>query len=129
VNPASVFDSGAYGFPQAVACAGGATLHVSGQVAWDAQRRLVGGADLYAQARQAFANVVRVVEAAGGDAASLLSVRIYVVDYAPADAVAIGRAFRETFPADTAPAATWVGVAALADPELRIEVEAIAALP
>ena len=126
IDPATVFPSAVHGFPQAVAVAGGRTVYVSGQVAWNAERRLVGGRDLAAQARHAFGNVVRVVEAAGGTRASIVSVRIYVVDYRPEHAAAIGTAFREAFAAGSEPAATWIGVAALADPDLLIEIEAIA---
>jgi len=126
IDPPTVFASAAHGFPQAVAVAGGRTVYVSGQVAWDAERRLIGGGDLGAQARQAFGNVVRVVEAAGNGRTSIVSVRIYVVDYRPEHAAAVGGAFRDTFPAAVAPAATWIGVAALAEPDLLIEVEAVA---
>jgi enamine deaminase RidA (YjgF/YER057c/UK114 family) len=57
VNPPSVFRSLDHGFSQAVAATGNRTLYVSGQTAWDAQRNLVGEADLGAQARQAFRNL------------------------------------------------------------------------
>jgi 2-iminobutanoate/2-iminopropanoate deaminase len=126
VNPPSVFRSMDHGFPQAVATTGRTALYVSGQVAWDAERRLVGGRDLAAQARQAFSNLRSVVEAAGATLSDVVSVRIYVVDYTPESAAAVGGTFREFFAADAAPATTWVGVAALADPAFLIEVEATA---
>jgi enamine deaminase RidA (YjgF/YER057c/UK114 family) len=128
VNPPSVFRSLDHGFSQAVGASGKRTLYVSGQVAWDAEKRLVGGADLEAQARQAFANLGAVVEAAGGTLADVVAVRIYVVDYRPENAPAISAAFRQAFPGDVKPASTWIGVSALADPGLRIEVEATAVL-
>lgn len=127
IETPTVFASARHGFPQAVVVSGGRTVYVSGQVAWDADRRLLGGRELAAQARHAFANLVRVVEAAGGSVSSIVSVRIYVVDYRPDHAAAIGGAFRETF-VDAAPATTWIGVAALADPDLLIEVEAVAVI-
>jgi len=128
VNPPTVFPSSDHGFPQAVSAAGRRTLYVSGQTAWDAQRRLVGGADLAAQARQAFANLRAVVEAGGGALSDVVSLRIYVVDYEPAKGAAVGGAFREAFSGGPGPATTWVGVAALADPGFLIEVEATAVL-
>jgi len=128
VNPPSVFSSLDHGFSQAVAASGTRTLYLSGQVAWDAERRLVGH-DLEAQAMQAFANVQAVVEAAGGTVADVVSLRIYVVDYRPEKAPAVSRALRHFFTGDVKPASTWVGVAALADPGFLIEVEAIAVLP
>ena len=50
INPPSVFRSLDFGFPQGVATTGRRTLYVSGQTAWDADRRLVGGSDLAAAA-------------------------------------------------------------------------------
>lgn len=128
VNPPSVFRSLEHGFSQAVVASGTRTLYVSGQTAWDSRKQLVGGADLEAQARQAFTNLKAVVEAAGGTLADVVSVRIYVVNYRPEKAAWVGRAFREFFSADVKPASTWVGVAALADPGFLIEVEATAVL-
>jgi enamine deaminase RidA (YjgF/YER057c/UK114 family) len=128
INPRSVFRSLDYGFSQAVAANGRRTLYVSGQTAWDADKQLVGGSDLRAQARQAFLNLRNVVEASGGTLADVVSLRIYVVAYEAHKAEAVGGAFREFFAADATPAATWVGVAALANPGFLIEVEAIAVI-
>jgi len=128
INPPTVFPSAEHGFPQAVSASGRRTLYVSGQTAWDARRRLVGGADLAVQARQAFANLRAVVEAGGGTLSDVVSLRIYVVDYDPGKSEAVGGAFREAFQSGDAPATTWVGVAALADPGFLIEVEATAVL-
>jgi enamine deaminase RidA (YjgF/YER057c/UK114 family) len=128
INPATLFRSLDHGFSQAVAASGARTLYVSGQTAWDAGRQLVGGMDLAAQARQAFCNVRSAVEAAGGTLADVVSVRIYVVDYKPEKAEAVGRALREAFAGPGKPAATWIGVASLADPGFLIEVEATAVL-
>ena len=85
----------------------------------------MGGADLAAQATRAFANVRAVVEAAGATIADVVMVRIYVVDYRPEHAAAVGGAFRDAF-AGVTPSCSWIGVAALADPALLIEVEAVA---
>ena len=127
-NPSALFRSLDHGFSQAVAAAGRRTVYLSGQVAWDANKRLIGGQDLEAQARQCFANLRTVVEAAGGTIDDIVHVRIYVVNYRADDAVAVGTAFRETFTGPVKPASTWLGVSALADPDLRIEVEATAVL-
>jgi len=126
INPPSVFRSLDHGFSQAVVASGRKTLYVSGQTAWDSRKRLIGGRDLEGQARQAFANVQAVVEAAGGTLADVVSLRIYVVDYRPDKAAAIASAFRHFFSGEAKPASTWIGVAALADPGFLIEIEAIA---
>lgn len=128
INPPSVFPSLEHGFSQAVLASGRRTLYVSGQTAWDAQKQIIGGADLEGQARQAFTNLRAVVEAAGGTLADVVALRIYVVDYRPEKAAPVGRAFRQFFSDGVKPASTWLGVAALADPGFLIEVEATAVL-
>ena len=128
INPPSLFRSRDHGFSQAVAASGTRTLYVSGQTAWDANKQLVGGADLADQARQAFRNVRTVVEASGGTVGDVVSLRIYVVDYRPEKAETIGNALRESFRGSAKPATTWIGVVSLADPGFLIEIEAIAVL-
>jgi 2-iminobutanoate/2-iminopropanoate deaminase len=128
INPATLFSSLDSGFSQGVVAAGARTLYISGQVAWDAQKSLIGGWDLEAQATRAFENLRAVVGAAGGTLADVVSVRLYIVDYRPEKAAAVGVVFRRYFSGTPKPAATWVGVAALADPGFLIEVEATAVL-
>ena len=106
INPPSLFRSRDHGFSQAVAASGTRTLYVSGQTAWDANKQLVGGADLADQARQAFRNVRTVVEASGGTIGDVVSLRIYVVDYRPEKAETIGNALRESFSGSAKPATT-----------------------
>jgi len=68
-------------------------LYLSGQTAWNASKQLVGGTDLADQARPAFRNVETVVEASGGTIRDVVSLRIYVVDYGPEKAEAVGKPF------------------------------------
>jgi enamine deaminase RidA (YjgF/YER057c/UK114 family) len=126
INPDTVFRSLDHGFSQGVCASGKRTLYVSGQVAWDAERNLVGGEDLAAQARQAFRNLRVVLDAAGAEPSDVVSLRVYIVNYKAADAEAVGTAYRETFTSEAAPATTWLGVSSLADPAFLIEVEAVA---
>ena len=128
INPPSLFRSRDHGFSQGVSASGTRTLYVSGQTAWDANKQLVGGTHLADQARQAFRNVRAVVEASGGTLSDVVSLRIYVVDYRPEKAEAVGSALRESFGGHAKPATTWIGVVALADPGFLIEIEAIAVL-
>jgi enamine deaminase RidA (YjgF/YER057c/UK114 family) len=128
INPATLFRSLDHGFSQGVLASGRRTLYVAGQVAWDADRTLIGGSDLGAQARQAFKNLGAVLNAAGATPSDVVSLRIHVVNYKPSDAAAISQAFRELFASGEAPATTWLGVAALADPGFLIEIEAVAVI-
>ena len=80
------------------------------------------------QARQALRNVQAAVEAIGGTLADVVALRIYIVNYRPDQADAIGGALREFFPEEKRPASTWIGVSTLAVPEFLIEIEATAVL-
>ena len=63
-----------------VAPAGSRALHVAGQIAWDGERQLVGAGDFAAQFAQALENVIAIVRAAGGEAAHIASMTVYVTD-------------------------------------------------
>jgi enamine deaminase RidA (YjgF/YER057c/UK114 family) len=107
---------------------GGKIVYISGQTAWDAHRKIVGGPDLAQQARQALRNLQTAIEAAGGTLADVVALRIYIVNYTPAQADAIGGALREFFPKEKRPASTWIGVSSLAVSDFLIEIEATAVL-
>ncbi|MBA3415494.1 MAG: RidA family protein [Chloroflexia bacterium] len=112
------------GYSQVVEATGGRTVYVSGQVALDAENRLVGEGDFAAQARQCFENVRRALADAGLGFGHVVKLGLYVTDVAH---LATLRAVRDEF-VDTArpPASTLVQVAALFRPECLVEVEAIA---
>ena len=57
------------GYANGVVCEGGRTVYVAGQIGWDASQRFVSD-DFVAQFDQALANVVAIVEAAGGAAST-----------------------------------------------------------
>ncbi len=125
INPPELFDSLQYGFSQIVAASGGRTVYLSGQVAWDADQQIVGPGDLRLQTRQALENVRTAMGVAGGRLEDVVSLRIYIVEAALDESRHISQALRDTFPAEQAPAATWIGVRALASPAFLIEIEAI----
>jgi len=125
-NPDELFNSIQYGFSQAVTATGTRIVSVSGQVAWDADENLIGGGDLAVQAANAPDNLRAALHSADAGVGDVVSLRNYVVDYDPGEAAAISRALKAFFPAGNEPAATWLGVAALASPDLRVEIEAMA---
>jgi 2-iminobutanoate/2-iminopropanoate deaminase len=121
LNPETLFPSLPHGFSQAVVSQGGKTVYMSGQTAWDAQKRTIGGRDLGEQTRQALRNVQAAVKAAGGRLADVVSLRLYIVNYQPGDASPVGDALREFFAGEKPPASTWIGVSALASEDFMIE--------
>jgi len=128
VNPNSLFPSVQHGFSQVVVASGRKMVFISGQTAWDIKKKIVGGDSLLEQARQALRNVQAAIEATGGTLKDIVSLRIYIVNYEPENAEAVGIALQEFFSSENPPASTWIGVSALAVPELLIEIEAIAVL-
>ena len=101
----------------------GTPVFIAGQVALDAQGKLVGEGDPAAQAEQAFQNLRSVVQACGGSMDDVVKINVYVTDGGFRSAVVAAR--QRHFPADP-PASTYVVVSALAVPQLLVEVEAVA---
>lgn len=126
LNPASLFPSVPHGFSQVVVASGRKIVFISGQTAWDAKKKIVGGDSLLEQARQALCNVQAAIEATGGTLKDIVSLRIYIVNYQPENAEAISIVLKEFFSSTNPPATTWIGVSALAVPEFLIEIEATA---
>jgi 2-iminobutanoate/2-iminopropanoate deaminase len=79
--------------------------------------------DEYAQARAIFTKIRHLVEAAGGSITDVVKVTIFVTDISQREKV--WQARREFFTGNF-PASTLVQVAALADPSLKVEIEAVA---
>lgn len=108
---------------------GSRLLFVAGQVGWNSEQELVGD-DFVEQFDQALANVVAVVEEAGGRSTDIGRMTIYVVDreeYLEATE-AIGEAYRERMGRHY-PAMSLVEVSALLESGAKVEIEATAVLP
>ncbi len=103
----------------------GNTLYLAGQVARDENGAVV-GKDAATQARQVFANIGRVLAAAGARWADIVKVTTYLVDRADSQAVS---AVRFEHFGDHRPPHTGLIVAGLGSPDLRVEVDVIAVLP
>jgi reactive intermediate/imine deaminase len=103
----------------------GDLLFVSGVAPCDDKLNLVGGDDVVAQARQVFVNMAKILAAAGAGFADVLKVTVYLTDVN--DRARINPVRQEFFGA-ARPASTLIGVAALALPGMKIEVEAVAGL-
>ena len=88
--------------------------------------RVVGAGDAYAQTIQAFRNVETALASAGAGLADVVQTQLFVTDITRWEEV--GRAHRELF-GDVRPVTAMVGISALIDPEMLIEVQAVAYMP
>jgi enamine deaminase RidA (YjgF/YER057c/UK114 family) len=104
----------------------GRQVVLSGQVAWDERRHVVGVGDMRTQARQIFQNIQAFVTAVGGEMDDVISIVTYVTT--PENLRDIHEVRMEFF-SPPYPVSTLVQVAALVDPELLIEVTATAVVP
>ncbi len=102
----------------------GNLLFISGQAGAGADGKIVEGG-FRAQGEQAFANLRRALEAAGSSLNDVIKVTIFVTDMSDfKEVVELRRQFfSEPYPADTI-----AEVKALYDPQVMIEIEAIAAV-
>src|SRR5262245_7799724 len=118
----SVFDPPTYS--QGVKVTGAQTiLFIAGQVAYDDKGNPAHRGDFAAQARAVFQALRAQVEAGGGTMQSIVKVNTYLTDIR--HRAELGP-IREEFFGKKGPASTLVAVAALAQPDWLIEVEAIA---
>ena len=115
-DPAPSAESTAATSAASTARTAGCTAIVDGDV--------VGVDDAYAQTLAAFGVGLRALEGAGFSVADVVQTRMYVVDIG-AHGDEVGRAHSRLF-AKVRPAATMLGVVALIDPRLLVEVELVA---
>jgi 2-iminobutanoate/2-iminopropanoate deaminase len=96
---------------------------VTGGVAYLAGMTARGDGDEYEQAKAIFTKIRHLVEAAGGTMADIVKVTIFVIDIKNRERVWNAR---QEFFTGNFPASTLVQVAALADPSIKVEIEAVA---
>ena len=101
----------------------GGIAYVSGMTARSRDFESVEDVGPYEQARIIFAKIRDLLRAAGGEMADVVKITIYVTDIR--DRKEVWRARQEVF-AGNFPASTLVQVAALAEPAMKVEIEAIA---
>ncbi len=119
----------ATGYCQVTVAAGTRIVHVSGQVGIDAEGGLV-GPDHRSQIERALGNVRIALEAAGASIHDAVKSTVYVVDYSPEVMGSFAEASAAVYgTGQPTMAVTLIGVAALADPRFKVEIEATAVLP
>lgn len=121
LNPPTLPDAGAMGYSQISVVEPGRMAYVSGQVAWRP-----GGeappADLVEQTRIAAKNARAALDALGATPQDIVIARCFVTDLTPERLHAVFPPLLELFDG-AAPCITGVGVAALAGPDLQVELE------
>jgi enamine deaminase RidA (YjgF/YER057c/UK114 family) len=101
-------------------------VHVSGQTGVDVDGKVVGSTHLD-QCRQVFRNLVIALNAADATLADVAKLTIYMVDYSEAALEALTTAAIEVLGADfPITASTLVGVATLWQPDVLVEIDAVA---
>ena len=96
--------------------------YISGMTARDATMKALGG-DEYSQAKAIFTKIQHLLDAAGGTMGDVTKLTIFVTDISQREKVWAAR--REFFSGNF-PACSLVQVAALAEPAIKVEIEAIA---
>jgi len=111
------------GYSHVVEVVAGRTLYVSGQIALDAEGRLVGPDDLHAQTTQVFENLRTALAASEAGLRDVVKLTVFVTDMSR---LAAFREARDRFFSAPLPACSLVEVSRLARPDLLIEIEAVA---
>lgn len=109
-------------YPYSPGTAAGGFVFTAGQVAWNERAELVGPGDVAAQTRQVLSNIGSVLAQAGATFSDVLKCNVYLADMR--DFAAMNAVFAEHFP--TEPPARTTVQAAMAEPAMLVEIEAIA---
>lgn len=101
----------------------GQIVHLKGQVSLDKTGQVVGKGDMRSQVRRTLENIQAVLASVGGEMVNVLSLTQYTTDIE--QFMTVGD-IRKQFFADPFPVTTTVQVARLYDPDLMIEITAMA---
>jgi enamine deaminase RidA (YjgF/YER057c/UK114 family) len=110
---------------------GSKLVFLAGQVARDADGRPVGEGDLAAQVEQAYLNIGTALAGIGASFGDVAKLTIYVVDWKPEKMPLLGEGIARAaakLGVDPVKPITLLGVSALGEPDLLVEVEATAVI-
>ncbi|GAB4586084.1 RidA family protein [Nocardia sp. IFM 10818] len=110
---------------------GSRLVFLAGQVARDADGNKVGEGDFAAQVEQAYLNIATALADLGGSFDDVAKLTIYVVDWSEEKMPLLGEGVARAaakLGIDPVKPITLLGVAALGEPDLLVEVEATAVL-
>ncbi|WP_345250162.1 RidA family protein [Pigmentiphaga soli] len=115
-----------FGSPTALAIRAGQQIFISGTLAWDADRKLVGVGDVEVQTRHILDAMAAILRTQGASLRDIVKINFFLTDIRDKERIWAVR--REMF-GDHRPASTLVEVSQLVDTEAKLEVEAIALVP
>ena len=125
VNPAHLPNTTQYGYSQAVVVAPSAkVIYVAGQIGITEE----GPNDFEHQVDRAFANMIAVLEAAGGRVEDVVKITLLIKDYDEEKLKYMVTKRRQVF-GKNPPASTLIPVPRLALDSLRFEIDAVAVAP
>ncbi len=127
INPPALPDSTQMGYSQISIAEPGRMAYISGQVAWKPNGEAV-PEDLTLQAQLVAKNAKAALDAIGASPQDIVIARIFMCDLTPETMNEAVPALLEMFDG-AQPCITGVGVAALAAPDLKIEMELTVRLP
>ena len=104
----------------------GDLLFVSGIAPFDGEGNVVGEGDVVAQTRQVLQNLLDALRTVGADMRDVLKVTVFLTDVNDRAAI---NPVRQEFFGNARPASTLIEVSALVDPNMLVEIEAVAAIP
>jgi enamine deaminase RidA (YjgF/YER057c/UK114 family) len=122
--PSGLFDSLQFGFAQVsvVATPHGDAVHISGQVAWDTEQKIVGANDIGRQLEKSLENLSTALASVGVALDQVGALRLYIRQSHIHHGKAISDVLKAVF-GDRPPCTTWIGVQSLARDEFLVEVE------
>ena len=118
-------------YRQMAVATGTRTVYLAGQVARTAEGAQVGPGDLAAQVEQAYLNIATALAAVGGSFDDVAKLTVYIVDLSEAMLPALGEGAGRAgaqLGVDPIKPVTLLSVGALGEPDLLVEVDAVAVL-
>jgi len=128
INPPGLYDPAPNGYSHiAVVPAGTRLAFIAGQGGETAAGQL--SSDFREQVRQAMANLLIAIEAAGGETSQVAKLTVLIVDHSEQRLGILGEELARAFGAQVKPACTLIPVPRLALDGMLFEIDAVLVLP
>lgn len=112
-------------YTQAIRVTGGNTIYIAGQASVNGKKEIIGKGDFKTQVATTLANLRAVLAASKATPADLVKINIYIVDLS-ADKLLVLRDELKNFVSDNPPVSTLIGVQALFNKDVMIEIDGVA---